>query len=211
MKGLILKDLLLIKGNLKTLVIVFFGFMVMALNNMATVSFIIPFFAVMMCISTFSYDEYNKWNTYAITLPGGRKTIVKSKYIATILLVILSAIISILISVIITSINGNIDYEKEFSTFFGGLFGIFLVTSIMYPLIYKYGNEKGRLFLFIGVFLITAVGGVIFKTVDFSGLNKPAVIDFIDKFGLYLLPIVTLVILYISYLISVKIYKNKEF
>ncbi len=211
MKGLVLKDLLLIKGNLRTLLIVFFGFMVMALNNMATVSFIIPFFAVIMCISTFSYDEYNRWNTYAITLPGGRKTIVKSKYIATLLLVILSSIISILASIIIGNINGDINYEKEFSTLLGGLFGIFLIMSIMYPLIYKFGNEKGRLFLFIGVFLITAVGGVIFNTIDTSGINKPAIIDFLDKFGLYLLPMVSLAMLYISYLVSIKIYKSKEF
>lgn len=211
MKGLVLKDLLLIKGNLRTLLIIFFGFMIMALNNIATVSFIIPFFAVMMCISTFNYDEYNKWNAYAITLPGGRKNIVKSKYISTILLVVLSSIISILVSIIIGNINGNINYEETFSTLFGGLFGIFLVMSIMYPLIYKYGNEKGRLFLFIGVFLITAVGGVIFNTVDTSGINKPAIIDFLDKFGLYLLPIVSLVILYISYSVSVRIYKNKDF
>jgi len=211
MKGLILKDLLLIKGNLRTLLIIFFGFMIMALNDITTVSFIIPFFAVMMCISTFSYDEYNKWNTYAITLPGGRKSIVKSKYIATILLVVLSSIVSILVSIIIGNINGNINYEETFSTLFGGLFGISLVMSIMYPLIYKYGNEKGRLFLFIGIFLIMAVGGLIFNTIDISGINKPAIIDFFDKFGLYLLPIVTLVILYISYSVSVRIYKNKEF
>ena len=211
MKGLILKDLLLIKGNLRTLLIIFFGFMIMALNNISTVSFIIPFFAVMMCISTFNYDEYNKWNTYAITLPGGRKSIVQSKYIATILLVVLSSIVSILVSIIIGNINGNINYEETFSTLFGGLFGISLVMSIMYPLIYKYGNEKGRLFLFIGIFLITAVGGLIFNTIDISGINKPAIIDFFDKFGLYLLPIVTLVILYISYSVSVRIYKNKEF
>jgi len=211
MKGLILKDLLLIKGNLRTLLIIFFGFMIMALNNISTVSFIIPFFAVMMCISTFNYDEYNKWNTYAITLPGGRKSIVQSKYIATILLVVLSSIVSILVSIIIGNINGNINYEETFSTLFGGLFGILLVMSIMYPLIYKFGNEKGRLFLFIGIFLITAIGGLIFKTIDLSGINKPAIIDFIDKFGLYLLPIVSLFILYMSYLISVKIYKNKDF
>lgn len=72
-------------------------------------------------------------------------------------------------------------------------------------------NVKERLFLFIGVFLITAVGALILNKIDTSGINKPAIIEFLDKFGLYLLPIVSLLILYISYMVSVKIYKKKEF
>lgn len=211
MKGLVLKDLYLIKGNIRTLAIALVGFIVMAFNDMATISFIIPFFAVMMCISTFSYDEFNKWNTYAITLPGGKKTIVRSKYISTILLIIISSVISVLASIIIGNIKGDTNYEEIISTLVGGLFGITLVVSLMYPFIYKFGNEKGRLFLFIIVFLITALGGALLSVIDINEINPPAIITFIDKFGFYIMPVLTLVILYISYIVSLKIFRNKDF
>ncbi len=211
MKGLILKDLYLIKGNIRTLAIALVGFSVMAFNDMTTISFIIPFFAVMMCISTFSYDEYNKWNAYAITLPGGKKTIVRSKYISTIVLIIVSSLISILTSIIIGNIKGDINYEEILSTLVGGLFGITLVVSLMYPFIYKFGNEKGRLFLFIIVFLVTALGGALFSAININEINPPAIISFIDEYGFYIMPVLTLVMLYISYIISLKIFKNKDF
>lgn len=211
MKGLILKDLYLIKGNIRTLAIALVGFSVMAFNDMTTISFIIPFFAVMMCISTFSYDEYNKWNAYAITLPGGKKTIVRSKYISTIVLIIVSSLISILTSIIIGNIKGDINYEEIMSTLVGGLFGITLVVSLMYPFIYKFGNEKGRLFLFIIVFLVTALGGALFSAININEINPPAIISFIDEYGFYIMPVLTLVMLYISYIISLKIFKNKDF
>ena len=37
----------------------------------------------MMFISTFSYDEFNNWNSYVATLPNGRKNAIIAKYIAT--------------------------------------------------------------------------------------------------------------------------------
>ncbi len=211
MKGLVLKDLYLIKGNIRTLAIALVGFTVMAFNDMATISFIIPFFAVMMCISTFSYDEFNKWNAYAITLPGGKKTIVRSKYISTILLIIISSVISVLASIIIGNIKGDTNYEEIMSTLIGGLFGITLVVSLMYPFIYKFGNEKGRLFLFIIVFLITALGGALLSVININEINPPAIISFIDKYGFYIMPALTLIILYISYIVSLKIFQNKDF
>jgi hypothetical protein len=211
MKGLILKDLLLIKGNVKTFVIIVIGFLVMTLSNSSSISFIIPFFVVMMCISTFSYDEYNKWNSYAITLPGGRDIIVRSKYITTLILIITSSLISFVLALIMGNIKDNINYDSLFSTLIGGLFGISLVMSIMYPLIYKFGNEKGRLFLFIAVFITTVIGGIIATTISGLGIKPPNIIIYINKYGMYLAPGLSIIMLYISYLISLKIYKKKDF
>ena len=98
MLGLIKKDFLIIKNNLKLIIVMLMVFFIMALGGQFNISFIPTFIIVMLFISTFSYDEYNNWDAYAITLPGGRKSIVKSKYITSLFLTLLSAVITVLLN-----------------------------------------------------------------------------------------------------------------
>ncbi|MDE5540007.1 MAG: ABC-2 transporter permease, partial [Bacilli bacterium] len=90
MLGLIKKDLFMIKSNLKILVILFVVYGLMAYQGEMSLSFVLPFMSVMIMISTFSYDTYNKWDAYSITLPNGRKNSVRAKYLATLLLIIIT-------------------------------------------------------------------------------------------------------------------------
>ena len=73
MLGLIKKDFLLIKANLKSLSIIFIVFIVMMFQGSFDVAFVMPLLGIMMFISTFSYDDFNHWNSYAITFPNARK------------------------------------------------------------------------------------------------------------------------------------------
>ena len=85
MLGLIKKDLLMIKGNIKTLAIIFVVFTIMAINGNGNFAFIPAFMSVMIVMSTFSYDEYNKTDGFITSLPNGKKNAVKSKYISTLI------------------------------------------------------------------------------------------------------------------------------
>ena len=78
MVGLIKKDLLMIKSNLKMVLIMLVVFFIMALQGEFDISFVPPFIVVMLFMSTFSYAEFNKWDASAVTLPHGRKTVVQS-------------------------------------------------------------------------------------------------------------------------------------
>lgn len=80
----------------------------------------------------------------------------------------------------------------------------------MYPLIYKFGPEKGRLFLFVGVFLLTTIGGMALSSIDLNS-EIPPILSFIDKYGFIIFPTIVLIVQYVSYLVSLKIYSNKEF
>ena len=73
MIGFIKKDLAMIKSNFKLMGILLFFYVVMGLLGEMDISFILPFMSVMIMISTFSYDNYNKWDAYSVTLPNGRK------------------------------------------------------------------------------------------------------------------------------------------
>ena len=206
MLGLIKKDLLMIKSNIKTLFIILVVYGVMAYQGQMDLSFILPFMSVMIMISTFSYDAYNKWDAYASCLPNS----VRAKYIATLLLIIITtAIVTILMIAIAYARTKSIDLESVFSTVLGTAFATIILQSFMYPSIYKFGVEKARIGIFIVVFGIAIVGGIIAKYIDFKPMFQ--VLDNLGNYWMIILPVVMILVLYLSYKISEGIYKKKEY
>lgn len=209
MLGLIKKDLLMIKQNLKIFVLVFIIFLGMTIINESDMTFILPFMAVMISISTFSYDNYNKWDAYAVTLPNGRKNVVRAKYISTIVLVMISFIISLISLFIMNKCGINIDLDSSISELIGCLFAIFLIMIIMFPIMYKFGVEKGRIALFIIAFGVSGLSVLILKNVH---IDIPGnIIDFFKNYYEVLIPIITFLLMFISYKFSEKTYLKKEF
>lgn len=209
MLGLIKKDLLMIKGNLKLIVIILFVVTIMSLNGLGNLSFVPALISIMLFMSTFSYDEYNKWDSYAITLPNGRKNVVKSKYLATLILVIISVVITTVLSFVVGYLNNDLNVDNIMDLMIGSLFVIFLIQIFMYPFIFKFGMEKGKIGLFVSVFLAATVVQIVFDKVEFN-LSKELII-FFDKYLLIIGSGLIVLLLVISYFISKKIYLKKEF
>lgn len=209
MLGLIKKDLLLIKANLKTLVVIFAVFILMAFQGTMDMTFIIPMMSVMLFIATFSYDDYNNWNAYAITLPNGRKNVVKSKYTATIIMLFITSIFSLIISFLVMKVNDNSTSSTMIESLVGSVFGIGIVISLMYPLIFKLGVEKGRIWMFVIIFVFVGLGGLIFSAIDLKELAQN--FKFIENLWYIFLPLLFVIILFISYKISEHIYLKREF
>ena len=208
MVGLIKKDLLMIKSNLKMVLIMLVVFFIMALQGEFDISFVPPFIVVMLFMSTFSYDEFNKWDAYAVTLPNGRKNVVKSKYVASLILTIVTIILTIILNSLVGLINNNLEFDKFISTIMGCVFGVILIQSIMYPFIFKYGMEKGRIGLFVISFAIVGIIGLS----SVLKINIPTnVVTFFDNYWFVIIPLISIVLLLISYKISEKIYLKKEF
>ena len=214
MKGLILKDLLILKNQMKTLILIIIFFFVMSFANkdFSFVSFLIPFYMVMLIISTFSYDEFNHWDTYCNTLPYNKKDIVKAKYLLFILGILLALITGIIFSFITIYIDKNITLEESLFTLIGEIGGISITLSLFIPFLYKFGSQKGRTMLMTVVFGVSLLLGIGIKLLNinlnnlfnvFNNLNIVVII------GGILLIIVG--IIYLSYKVSTKIYMNKEF
>lgn len=208
MLGLIKKDLLLIKSNIKMVIIMFVVFILLAINGNGNFSFIPAFISVMLFMSTFSYDEYNKWDAYAITLPNGRKNVVKSKYIATLILIFLSVLVTLITCIIVGYINQNFEMKGIIETLLGCALAVILIQSFMYPFIFKFGIEKSRIGIFIVVFSLTFIISLISKQEIKISSN---LIQFFNIYGMILISVLTLIILLVSYKMSRKIYLNKEF
>lgn len=209
MLGLIKKDLLMAKGNIKTIIIILVVFTLVAINGSGNFSFIPAFISIMIMMSTFSYDEYNKVDAYISSFPNGRKNAVKSKYLTTVLVVFISIIVTLLVSIAVGYAKNNINMEEIVSTTFGCGFSIIVIQSVLYPLIYKFGIEKSRIAIFVGVFVITSVATIFLK----KGLKidiPQNIVTFFDNYFIIIVPILFMTILFVSYEISKMLYLKKE-
>ncbi len=210
MIGLIKKDFLMLKGNFKTWLILLFVYIVMAFQESMSLAFLLPFMCVVTMLSTFSYDSYNKWDAYVCSLPDGRKNSVRAKYIATILLILVTVIITAILTIIIGYYRTKtINLESMGETIMGAIFATTLLQSIMYPAIYKFGVEKARIAIFIVVFGFALIGGVLSKYIDFESIIQG--LAFLENYMMIIIPIVIIIMLYVSYKISEVIYKRKEY
>ncbi|MCI9177966.1 MAG: ABC-2 transporter permease [Clostridia bacterium] len=210
MLGLIKKDFLLIKANLKSMVIIFIVYLILAFQGTFDVTFIIPLIGIMLFITTFSYDDFNNWNSYAVTLPNGRRNVVRAKYIASIILTAVLGIVALTIGVGIGYAKTNsINLEEIISSLTGTILSSVIIISLLYPIVFKFGATKGRIILFAVVFGVAGIGALIAKFVDMTYIIN--MINRLDSYLLITIPIISAILLSISYLISNKIYQSKEF
>ena len=210
MLGLIKKDFLLIKANLKSMAIIFIVYLILAFQGTFDVIFIIPLIGIMLFISTFSYDDFNNWNSYAVTLPDGRKNVVRAKYIASIILTIILAIVCLTIGIGISYTKTNsINLDEIISSLMGTMLSSIIIISLLYPIVFKFGATNGRIILFAVVFGIAGIGALIAQFVDTTPIIN--MINRLDSYSLIAIPIISAILLGISYLISNKIYQSKEF
>lgn len=211
MLGLIKKDLLVIKANIKVLLVVLLALLSITFQgNEENGLFIIPYIGVLMFVSTFSYDEFNNWNSYVSTLPNGRRRAVGAKYIATIILVLILSVISVIATMGISYIKSDSVNVSEFlMPLAGTIFGTSLIVSILYPITIKFGALNGRIIIFVVVIGMTLIVGAIAKIADMN--NLVGFINSVEDYGVVFAVLISALLLVISYLISQKIFRNKEF
>ena len=209
MLGLVKKDLLMIKGNMRQVILFLVVFLILAFQENNIIVIVPVFVSMIVFITTFSYDEYNKWDAYAISLPVSRKNIVKAKYVASIILWAIALLVTVVITGIMGLFEQNINYFEMFGMILGCVFSIVLLEAIMFPLIFKFGVEKGRIGLFVGVFAIAGLLGFIFTGIDLE--NATGFIEIFNKYYYILIPLAAVILLVISYFVSKKIYLKKEF
>lgn len=210
MFGLIKKDFLLIKANLKSMVIVFIVYLILIFQGTFDVIFIVPLIGIMLFISTFSYDDFNNWNSYAVTLPNGRKNVVRAKYIASIILTVILGIGALAIGIGISYTKTNsINLDEIISSLMGTILSSVIIIALLYPIVFKFGATNGRIILFAVVFGVAGIGALIAQFVDMTSIIN--MINRLDSYPLVSIPIISAILLGISYLISNKIYQNKGF
>ena len=221
-KGLLKKDLYNLASYKTTLMIItlFCGIAIIGTDAIYWGSIVIGIIVGMISLSTFSYDEMAKSNRYILTLPVTRKEIVLEKYILAIGATILGSLLGFVLTLLIGNMMNyvrpdnmiDINIDTLLSTSIGGLFGVSVIQAIQIPSIFKWGAEKGRIQMFIVLFVIALIGAGVGFFIKESGLSVDIekLENTLKSFGWIILVILSFIIYFISYKVSYKIYKNKE-
>jgi len=216
MAGLIIKDLINLKRYGKILGVLIAIYAIMSFIN-KDVSMFNSFFTVvlaMITISSYSFDEAAKWDSYALSMPVDRKDIVRGKYCLLLIITLIGLGISLLFTVSINLYTGSNSLLKNFEfSIIGGL-GLLFLYSIIIPFITRFGVEKARIIIIIVLMLPMAIGYLIKNSFNNEIIIPEIILEISELFLQYKSIIVSIGIvlaLSISYNISVKIYQKKQF
>lgn len=204
MKGLLIKDLLGLKGfgRISILLIAAYGVIAFATGNVGMLSSILLVFCAMLPMTATALDEQSKWNAYAQCMPVDRRQIVLSKYILAVIVAIGALVLSLLIT-LLTTLRAPVDWPSTLLTNGAILCMLMIMNAVIQPAIYKFGVEKARL-LIILVFAITVMPLIYFMG-DMTRLES------ILQIVIYALPVLAIALFIGSYFLSAKIYLQKEF
>ena len=209
MTGIIKKDILMIKNNKKTAIVTLLLYLFYTVTFDMDMSFFLPFMALMVTISLFSYDDFNNWHAYVTALPKGKINVVKSRYLSTVVLIIITSIIAVVLSLIIGNIKDSINIKESLFAITTEILAIIFILSVIFPVLFKYGAEKGR---FAMMFLGISMGGIVYLFTNVINISIPIkLITFVKTNYLPIALILSVIMIYISYNISKKIYLKKEF
>ena len=202
MKALLLKDWYMLIKYGKMLLIVLGIFIVGSAFATDTV-FLLTYpvlLASVFSTSLISYDEKFGWLRYAETMPIPRRLVVSEKYVITLLLSGAALGLSLLVR-IPAIVLGKLDPSA-----FGGLAVLmaaasFVAPSLILPIMFKFGIEKGRIAYFI------IIGCILALSVMLPDAAGPAALS--GDLSLAALPL-AIAIFAVSWLLSIKFYQKRE-
>ena len=218
MKGLLIKDFKYIKYQYHFFLLLFLIAIGISMFSKES-SFIIgylSFITSLFVLTTISYDEFNNGYAFLFTLPFSRKEYIIEKYVFGLGVGSIGWLIATIIASIleITTFHNMSILELWLSSLFV-IDVLILLVSIMIPIQFKFGSEKGRIVLFaiIGcVFIVFYIINFLFNMIHIdllTILNQISNLNF--SFLIIIGLIISFICLYISYKISYQIIYHKEF
>lgn len=214
MKSLVLKDLYNIGHNAKSmfLILLVFAFVFVPLSGTESYIIVCGILCSMMIVTTFTFDDNSKWAKYAMIMPVSKKDLVSSKFIV---LLVFSAV-GVVVGLILGSIGGVITHKITFNVesiitlLFMTLVGLVIAEifgSMLIPLVFKFGPERGRMLLLISFLVPAAICFGIYQLLVVLGVALTTQHIFLL---LCCSPLVVLIWNYMMYRISYNIFSRQE-
>lgn len=202
MMALVQKDWYVLWKQMKLL---YFIMVVFAFANGNFGSVFIVIWAAMLPYTAMAYDERCKWDQLAAMMPYSVRDIVLSKYLLGLLCSGIAAAIAVAAHVILTLVplfpeTGSL--AAVFLSFCGSL----CVLDITLPLMLRFGVERGRMVLFLLIFLVCGGTGALSTIVvpdGPGGLHAPALV-------LLAMPLAAAVLTAISIPMSLRLYAGRK-
>lgn len=218
MKGLLIKDFKLLKGQKQFFAAVLIVMTVFLMTS-TSLSFVISYITVMMgmlTLTTIGYDEHENGMGYLFTLPVSRKGYVREKYLFGIMTTLPVLAVVSAIAFLVSEIR-HIDFSVEEwgGAIMGSMLIVTMMLSLLIPIELKFGAERSRIamtLVFGGAFAVVFIG---VKAGEFLGIDWKIWLDRLNGLDLPVVWGAFAVIcggaLAISYLFSLRFLMRREF
>ena len=195
--------------KLMVVFVIFYAIWAVAAKMPTMMGTMVILLSIMMPISSMSYDEAGQWYRYAFSLPIPRRTLVLSKYVLGFLVSLGGLVVSAIGNIIILALTNGENALESWLAIIGFLELGVIFLSIIIPILFKYGVEKGRLLIVVIAVIPSLLVALLGSTLKTSGTLMPSA-EFLQAI-LYSSPLFTLAIFLISFRISVGICRKKEY
>ena len=204
MRALLMKDCFVLWKQLRLYVVLMLIFTVF---NGAFGNVFIVIWAAMLPYTAMAYDERSKWDQMAAMMPYSIRDIVLSKYLLGWVCSVAAGLCSMALQFVLTVLDVPTAALDPVANLIG-LCGSMCVLAVTLPMMFRFGVERGRLALFLLIFLVCggagALGTITLEVDPTSrGGNGPFSLFFL------ILPAAALVLTAISIPLSVRMYQKK--
>lgn len=203
MKGLILKDLINLRrqGAIILVLLAFYAVIAVSSHDTSLLSGMIAVLAGLLPVTAISYDERAHWEKYALTMPVSRAQLVISKYLLGVIFCAVAFAVTLISDLLLNTYS--LSDSVFLSLIFAGIGIVFM--SLMLPVLFRFGVERGRFILFI-ILLAPTLLALLFSRgkISFSEEQLFSVLKYTALPGV-------LILFCLSILISLRIYRGKEF
>ncbi len=200
MKALLVKDLLTLKGQAKSLLLVLAVWFIISFVNGSGLFFtsLSVIYGMLLPLTTLSIDEKSRVERYMMSMPVTRAELALSRYALGLLGLLALGVLGIGASLVIGD-----SLEEALGASAACFCLAVLLLGVTLPLVYKFGTDKARV-ICIAVYMVT------FLAVGFIAARFGIELDDLSG-AFFLLPFLSLAVLVLSAAVSLGIYKKREF
>lgn len=200
MKALLVKDLLTLKGQAKSLLLVLAVWFIISFVNGSGLFFtsLSVIYGMLLPLTTLSIDEKSRVERYMMSMPVTRAELALSRYALGLLGLLALGVLGIGASLVIGD-----SLEEALGASAACFCLAVLLLGVTLPLVYKFGTDKARV-VCIAVYMVT------FLAVGFIAARFGIELDDLSG-AFFLLPFLSLAVLALSAAVSLGIYKKREF
>lgn len=194
---------------IKTVLIVIIVWIGIAMINQAFFNIIFGMGTYLLLMQVMSYEDTYGIDNLIAKLPVSKNEYVISRYVLGIIISVIFMVLSVLIYSILNSIL-ELDLTLGIFILIGFVTSM-LAISVIIPVILKFGINKGRMVITILTVLIVVVPTGIMTSIWDNKEFMYKIMDIAGNIGIpFILIISSILILIISIIISLRVYKSKE-
>lgn len=207
MKGLLLKDLYMIRAYCRSFILIAAVFIAVSFTQDGNMFFVIYpcILASMIPVTLLSYDEKSHWILYSGALPCSRAQQVSAKYLIGLIAQIAILVVSAIGQAVRMASTGTLDADPFTALLFLLLIVTMLPPALTLPFVFAFGAEKGRIAYYVVIGMACAAG-IILSRIFVRDLPKQVTMNA----ALPVMGIAVVGLYALSWYLSIVLYRRRD-